>query len=71
MSDFDVQDVRELVAKQKADGERKQRAMGRNKGFFDRPFQDSDVHIFSYLDDYASRDKRLGIQKGTTSSTTS
>ena len=61
MSDHDVQDVRNLLAVQRAEGERKQRNLARMKGFTDQ----LDGHAFTQLKDRidSEREKRLGLQK--------
>jgi hypothetical protein len=68
MSDSDVQDVRDLVAKQKVDGERKQRAVARMKALADTPLKDMDMHVFNQLKELLEREKRLGMQKGASTS---
>ena len=67
MNDSDVEDVRILVAKQKADGDRKQRAMARMKEMAGRPMENADERFLRQLKDVA-QEKRLGIQKGGSSS---
>jgi hypothetical protein len=63
MDDLDVQDVRDLVAQQKQDRERQQRAMARVKEQSDKPLEDMDPILFNYIKDVVDRQKRLGIQE--------
>jgi hypothetical protein len=63
MNDSDVEDVRAMVAKQKAEGERKQRAMARMKEMAERPIQAGDERVLRQLKDIVQdRNARLGIQ---------
>ena len=69
MNDTDVQDVRQLVARQKADGERKQRAMLKMKEMAERPTNKEDEQVFKSLKEMiAERNARLGVQDGAGSS---
>jgi hypothetical protein len=69
MNDSDVEDVRAMVAKQKVDAERKQRAMARMKEVAERPIEAGDERMLRQLKDIVQeRNARLGIQKGESSS---
>jgi hypothetical protein len=69
LNDSDVEDVRNMVAKQKADGERKQRAMARMKEVAERPLEAGDARVLRQLKDIVQeRNARLGIQKGASTS---
>lgn len=72
MSDNDVQDVRDMVAKQRADDEQKKRAMLKMKDVAERPWKDEDVGLLLQLKDVVSvreeREKRLGMLAGQSAS---
>jgi hypothetical protein len=69
MNDSDVEDVRAMVAKQKAEAERKHRAMARMKEMAERPTEVADEPVLRQLKDIVQeRNVRLGIQKGGSSS---
>lgn len=68
MSDSDVQDVRDLVAGQMADYEKTQQILNKMKAMAERPPGDEDVPAFLQQKDRSEKDKRLGIQPGTSAS---
>jgi len=69
MSDADVQDVRDLVATQTAEHDRKQQLMNQMKTLAERPMTDEEVPILMHVarqeKDRLERDRRLGIEPGT------
>jgi hypothetical protein len=69
MSDADVQDVRDLVATQIAEHDRKQQLMNQMKTLAERPMTDEEVPILMHVarqeKDRLERDRRLGIEPGT------
>jgi hypothetical protein len=69
MNDADVQDVRLLVARQKVDGDRKQRAYLRMKEMAERPIGEEDEQVLKSLKGMiAERNARLGVQDGPSTS---
>jgi len=79
MNDSDVQEIRELVAQQKAQFEQKQRTLFRMKKFAEHQFSDEDPQAAAFLNmvsertkarerDKEERNKRLGIPPGQSSS---
>ena len=79
MNDSDVQEIRELVAQQKAQFEQKQRTLLQMKKIAERPFTADDPQAAAFLKmmaerakarerDKEERNKRLGIPPGQSSS---
>jgi hypothetical protein len=72
MSDLDVQDVRDLVAKQKEEVLATQKTMQIMKRVAERPLDQGDVQMFLQLKDFVTarkekekeREVRLGLQPG-------
>lgn len=66
MSDSDVQDVRDLVAIQTAEYERKQQLMNQMKIMAERPLTDEEVpilmHVARHEKDRLERERRLGME---------
>jgi hypothetical protein len=74
MSDSDVQDVRDLVATQSADYERKQQILNQMRIMAERPLTDEEFPILLQAarqeKDRLEREIRLGIETGTISKRT-
>jgi hypothetical protein len=74
MSDSDVQDVRDLVAIQTAEYERKQQLMNQMKIMAERPLTDEELPILMHVarleKDRLERERRLGMEPGTSASQT-
>ncbi|KAH7888511.1 hypothetical protein F5I97DRAFT_1803856 [Phlebopus sp. FC_14] len=77
MSDSDVQEIRELVAKQKKQYEHKQRTLLQMKKLSERPYTEDDPQAMAFFRQVAEkmrereeRNKRLGIPPGQSSSCT-
>jgi len=74
MSDSDVQDVRDLVAAQKAEYDRKQQLMNQMKIMAERPLTDEEVPILMHVarqeKDRLERERRLGMEPGTSAGQT-
>lgn len=74
MSDSDVQDVRDLVATQTADYERKQQLMNQMKIMAERPLTDDEIPMLLQVarqeKDRLEREIRLGMEAGTSSGRT-
>lgn len=69
MDDFDVQDVRDMVAKQKADAAQQQLLMSKIKRIAENPSMDKeDFEVMEQLKAAAARQdlkaRRLGLQPG-------
>jgi len=66
MSDSDVQDVRDVVATQTAEYERKQQLLHQMKILTERPMADEEVPILMHVarqeKDRLERERRLGIE---------
>jgi hypothetical protein len=79
MSDLDVQDVRDLVAKQKEEALATQKTMQIMKRVAERPLEQGDVQMFLQLKDFITsrkekekeREVRLGLQPGPSGSASS
>jgi hypothetical protein len=59
MSDLDVQDVRDLVARQKADTHNQHKAMAKMKRMAEKPLDDEDIQLFAQLKDVVTGLKAL------------
>lgn len=74
MSDSDVQDVRDLVATQTAEYDRKQQIMNQMKIMAERPLTDEELPILMRVarqeKDRLERERRLGIEPGTSAGQT-
>ncbi|KIJ67980.1 hypothetical protein HYDPIDRAFT_107538 [Hydnomerulius pinastri MD-312] len=75
MSDSDVQDIRELVAQQKAQYDQKQKTLLQMKKISERPFTEDNPAAMAFLKQMSDRarereerNKRLGIPPGQGSS---
>jgi hypothetical protein len=68
MGDLDVQDVRDMVAKQKADALATQHLMLKMKRMVENPTMDTDdiqmLQRLKSINDRQDKEKRLGIQPG-------
>ena len=79
MSDSDVQDVRDLVAKQKEDASAQLKVMQRMKRMAEKPLDEEDVQMFLQLKDVVAarkekereREARLGVAPPGQSASTS
>jgi len=74
MSDSDVQDVRDLVATQTVENERKQQIMNQMRIMAERPLTDEEIPILMQVarqeKDRLERERRLGIDPGTSAGQT-
>jgi len=68
MSDLDVQDVRDLVARQKADTHTQHKAMAKMKRMAEKPLDEEDIQLFAQLKDVVTglkalreKEARLGV----------